>query len=75
MSGNVREWCWDFYEKHYGDHSSAQTDPTGPLSGLMKIFRGGSWNTDSASARVANRGAGGFNGGGRDFGFRPVRRP
>ena len=38
MSGNVSEWCQDWY----GDYTSdAQTDPTGPESGSSRVFRGG----------------------------------
>lgn len=41
MSGNVSEWCYDWY----GDYSSdAQYDPTGPISGSERVLRGGSWN-------------------------------
>ena len=40
MSGNVREWCQDWY----GDYSSAaQTNPTGASSGSYRVYRGGSW--------------------------------
>lgn len=40
MSGNVGEFCNDWY----GDYSSvAVTDPTGPSSGPGRVFRGGSW--------------------------------
>lgn len=52
MSGGVFEWCWDWA----ADYSSAsQTDPRGPSSGLARIFRGGSWDTDAFACRVACR--------------------
>ena len=41
MSGNVREWCSDWY----GDYSSdSQTNPKGPSSGSSRVLRGGRWN-------------------------------
>lgn len=52
MSGNVCEWCYDWY----GDYSSAAvTDPTGPTSGSRRVNRGGSWNHGANLCRCAVR--------------------
>lgn len=50
MSGNVDEWCWDWY----GDYgSSAVTDPTGPSSGLGRVLRGGCYGSDADICSVS----------------------
>jgi formylglycine-generating enzyme required for sulfatase activity len=52
MSGNVGEWCQDWY----GSYSAgAQTNPTGPASGSDRVFRGGSWGSGAGYCRVSNR--------------------
>ena len=52
MSGNVEEWCWDWY----GDYpSSKQTDPKGPKTGSNRVCRGGSWDVVARGARVSIR--------------------
>jgi len=42
MHGNVYEWCQDWYDEDYYEHSPS-TDPQGPTSGSFRVFRGGSW--------------------------------
>jgi sulfatase modifying factor 1 len=52
LSGNVFEWCWDWY----GSYTSAsQTNPAGPGSGTHHVFRGGSWQHPAQNSRVTNR--------------------
>ena len=52
MSGNVREWCQDWYGSY---SSSSQRNPKGTNSGSYRVFRGGSWNYDARLCRVSIR--------------------
>ena len=70
MSGNVGEWCWDWWG---GYGSSAQTDPVGPASGDSRMGRGGWWDFSAGVLRAAVRVSVPASGSGGIFGFRPVR--
>ncbi len=55
MAGSVWEWALDWYSKDYYANSTALENPLGPVNGVVKVVRGGSFNTDAWQARTTNR--------------------
>ena len=53
MSGNVGEWCSDWYGQYSAE---TQTNPVGPSSGTERVNRGGRWNYVVKGARNSFRG-------------------
>ena len=54
MAGNVREWCFDLLADYPKEKFA--DNPTGPTTGIKKVWRGGSWGSEVNDLRCAARG-------------------
>lgn len=69
LSGNVREWCWDWY----GDLTDDPIDPQGSKSGSRRVWKGGGWMGGEFCGEPSFRGDLAANGTGPDQGLRVCR--
>jgi formylglycine-generating enzyme required for sulfatase activity len=72
MSGNVYEWCSDWFAKDYYI-SSPEKDPQGPREGQLRVLRGGAWHNTDGNCSSAYRAGLDHDQGSPDSGFRVVR--
>ena len=65
MSGNISEWCWDFFSENYYaqiarydkelKESGRIINPLGPMKGNYRVVRGGSWGVNVFQCRTSFR--------------------
>jgi uncharacterized repeat protein (TIGR02543 family) len=74
MSGNVDEWCWDWYDSSIST-GKVEVDPVGPGSGAERVRRGGHWQNQPSYCKLDKRYGKGPNNQNNGLGFRIACRP
>lgn len=74
MSGNVSEWCTDWYQENYYRKRPGQS-AAGPQNGDARVVRGGSWYTSPYNVRTTRRASYKPAGSTREIGFRLAKTP
>jgi formylglycine-generating enzyme required for sulfatase activity len=69
LSGNVFEWCLDFFDVY---RARNRVNPRGPLTGTKRVCRGGSWKSRAGTARASARAHNAPDFSSNDVGFRIV---
>jgi formylglycine-generating enzyme required for sulfatase activity len=69
MSGNVFEWCVDYFENYKGKE---RINPRGPSTGSKRVYRGGSWKSKASNLRTTARNSNVPDYSSNDVGFRVV---
>ena len=70
MSGNVLEWCWDWWGPYNEEEAE---NPTGATSGTYRVIRGGGWMSQPDLCICTSRGGNSPHASAKDLGFRLVR--
>lgn len=74
MSGNVREWCWDWYAPLGVNASYLSGSYFGPDSGKLKVWKGGGWMGDTKTCEPITREGFDPSNKSKDHGFRLCRK-